>query len=411
MSRATSKTALETFLNCPMQYWFHYFSGLPKKTDFPRVMGIAVHRFLAKLHEKHSGERPFFFKSKQSAISSWFGYYWRTALEEFSEQLGDFPQEKAETYGRVGWFCINNYWERMSDSKLGAVLESEKTYTHQLSPGVKLTGKLDQVRSASLEYIESFRPELVVNGRLQEGYLPYFILDFKTGRFDFDPRRAGENNPTEAGKATLSRHLAGEFSLDEEPILQFLEYLLGEKNLYLRDYTKVTLPDLSDPAVLLEILRMQTAFRLGIQETMYTFLFEQKWQKKPVGFLLYNLHNDTVLPTYRDENDYEDLFSQVGYFKANVQAGLYPKIPGMKCQRCDYCLECLGEERSFISIPVDLPDTLSLLPVEVSPRKPEPEKQMKMKISIPREKANPPQAAKTEQLSFESMRILGQKKE
>lgn len=407
MQRPISQTRLGKFLLCPMMYWFYYHSGLPKKTDFPRVMGTAVHRFIAKMHDRHSSDRPFFYKSKQSALGAWFGFYWKRVLEEFAGQLGDYPPQKAENYGKIGWFCINNYWERMESGSFGRVVEVETTYKHTLSPGIRLKGVVDQVRESNLEYIESIRPELIVNGRLRKDYQPYFLLDFKTGRFDFDPRRAGENNPDEKAKQVLSEALAREFALDQYPLLEFLEEILSQRGLYLRDYSPVDLPDLSDRKVQLEILKMQAPFHLDIQETLYTFLFEQRWRKKPAGFLLYNLYSDTIIPTYREETDYQELFEQIRFYTVNVQARAFPKMPGTKCQRCDYVYHCLGEKRFFISVPVGLPTSDSLLSVEVTLPERKPDKQLRMKLQIPRESGTEPAPLENEQLSFESIEVLG----
>lgn len=356
MQRPISKSKLEAYFLCPAAYRFRYLSGLPSRTDFPRVLGIAVHRFVAKLHSNNFSNRPFYYKSKKSASSAWFGFYWKRVLNEFSTKLEPYTSDKADKYSRIGWMCINNYWNTMSADNRGELVEVEKRYTHHISPGVNLVGIIDQIRLTSLKHIKKIRPELIKGGSLVEGYLPYILVDIKTGMFDYNPCKVNTKDPKQLGRTLLAKELSEKLGVHEDTLSELLDKFTEDNVIYLRAYNHVV-PDISNPDIQREVIRMQASFHLDIQATMYTLLFEQNWGGKPIGFLWYNINTNNPFFTYREDADYQDLFDQVDHFVQNVQANSYPKKPSRNCRWCDYVDYCRGNRDFLISMPTGLPQS------------------------------------------------------
>ncbi len=387
MKRPISKSRLETYFLCAALYWYLYMSGLPKSTDFPRMMGIAVHRFVGKMHAYHGNDRPFYYKSRKSASSAWFGFYWKRIISEFEGSIKDFSEDKVEKYGKLGWFCINNYWELMEDRP--KPLEVEKRYSHTLSPGVSLLGIIDQVRSITLAQVEKLRPELIVNGALKEGYSPHILVDIKTGMYDYDPARVNHGNHMENGRDLIAQKVADSLSVTVDEVASVIEELVDSRRLYIRENNR-ELPDLEDPDVLRDVVRLQAQLHLDIQITMYTYLYEQVKGFKPVGFYWYNINTGGSFFTFREDEDYEDLMVQVAYFTDNVQTESFPKRPGKHCRGCDYLKACRGNRPLLISLPTAVPVGSPLISVQNYEETPAADKQLKMDLKIPREKREAP---------------------
>lgn len=276
-----SKSSGGSYLDCPRSYWFPHILGLPGKTDCPRLMGHTVHQFVAKMHK--SNRNPLYYQNIDNARRAWF-WTWKRALEENADTLIVRSNEKSSDYGRDGWFCINNYWKQNIDKP--APLYVEKRYEVPLFPRVTFVGIVDQIRMMPTESIAKIRPELIVNGRLKEGYDPVAIIDLKTGKESYDPRRFDPN----ISDLALAAH---QFELHED-----------------------------------------------LQVTAYYWLYYQVYKKLPVAFYWYHLRDGKAFMTYRNKNDFGTFLEIMEYIVSGIKDESYPPHFGRHCKRCDFFKEC-----------------------------------------------------------------------
>lgn len=71
-----SISRIRTWQQCHLKYWFEYEAKIPRRTDYPRLCGIAVHRTAQILYDpqaepkKGKSARPFYFTSMRAAAGS-----------------------------------------------------------------------------------------------------------------------------------------------------------------------------------------------------------------------------------------------------------------------------------------------------------------------------------------------------
>lgn len=288
-----SFSGLNLFMDCPRRWFYEKrCPGIPKRTDYARLCGVAVHQHIKKLYDPPAGPRPFFYHELQSAVGAWSNRWTRAVAEAKARNMLLFVNEAKEAeYLKIGIICLSQYWNRHVDKP--RPLEIELRRELNLGGGIRLIGVFDQLRPVSFDWIRRHRPELVQDGKLIDGYAPVVIFDLKTDYLDFDPARLGDGQPT------LAEQVRNQY--------------------YLHEY---------------------------LQPTMYTYLYERIYGKKPVGFIWYHLRSGKAYPTYRGESDYLNLFASVNYYRENVVAQFFQKVPGRRCSTCDHLLPC-NEDRHF----------------------------------------------------------------
>jgi hypothetical protein len=330
-----SYSGLDMYLDCPRKWYYAHHPKIPKKTDYPRLCGLEVHRHIAQFYRPTQKPRVFFFKDKKSAIRTWFNR-WQRALEEaeLRKKIILPDENKAKEYGRIGAICVANYWN--ANLKTLRPLQVEQHYRTRLDNGVFLVGVFDQVRQVSLDWIKHHRPEIVRNGKLIDGYENVVIVDLKTGYLSYDYRQFKEN-------PSLMKRIQLKYELHE-----------------------------------------------NLQTTLYTFLYEKVKVRKPVGFLWYHLRSNKAFFTYREQHDYSILSDDIKYYLENVRAQLFPKHVGYNCRICDYLTAC-REDRYFLIVePEELLESLEEVVIVPNLVKKDSCRQLKLKFKIPRKKAKKP---------------------
>lgn len=288
-----SKSVLQTYLHCPRQAYYEYEAdGIPRKTDYDRLCGSEVHRHIQQLYKPPKDPRPFFYKTKGSAVRAWFSR-WKRALAENAQKLRAPNADTAEKFRKVGAHCVAMYWEANVDEP--PPLAIERRYECEFRTGVRLVGVFDQIRAVPLTWVAIHRPDLVQNGQLIPGYAPVIIVDLKTDYLSYDARQFGT-----------------------EPTLQ-------------------------------EEVGLQYALHENLQATLYTRLYEEVMGRKPVGFLWYHLRSGKAFFTYREGRDYANLDETVYFVLGNLAVLAFPKNPGRHCARCDYLAPC-REDRNFLVV-------------------------------------------------------------
>ncbi len=281
MNPKLSKSRIGMYVTCPKSDWFAHIKKVPPKTDYPRLTGVMVHRFVAGMYRGKT--YPLRYENLGKATNAWFRT-WKTALER-NRHLIRFPNpEQEKNYGITGCVCTVNYWKQ--NLKKPRPLEIEKRYEIPLSSGFRFVGVFDQVRKAEIEVIQKIRPELVVDGKLREGYDPVFIVDHKTGYGTWD----------------LTRYEPGA-SLLEKAVFQF-------------------------------------ELHSDIQVTAYWWLYQQTHGAMPAGFYWYNLREGEYTFTYRTEEDYKTLFEILDFVMSGLMAEQFPERSGPHCKRCDFLEVC-----------------------------------------------------------------------
>jgi hypothetical protein len=284
-----------------MQYFLRKQIG--NFTDYPRLAGSEVHRFIALLHSRRKkGDRPFFYKSIKSAQNAWFAA-WRRALEKNKPPLLRPDKENGKMFGAIGWNCINHYWQQCEHKP--PPLAVEKRYSAPIMTGVDLIGIVDQTRGMERDTIRKYRPDLVVGNQLvsnfDEHYAPVVLVDLKTGKQNYD---VGTFNP-EAGLDEWARQ---QFSLHQDR-----------------------------------------------QATIYTWLYKQVYNVTPIGFLLWDIRTGKTFFTYREGQDYQNMLAQVEHVVENIRAGSFPTNEGWQCKWCDYQDACRGERPFLVAKPGSVP--------------------------------------------------------
>lgn len=330
-----SSRSLDAYLDCPRQWYYNRHPRIPKRTNIPRLFGIEMHKHTALLYRPTREPRPFYFRDRKSAINAWFNR-WKRALEEVSSKgkliLPD--KERAEEYGQIGAFCISKYWD--ANLNLLRPLEIEKRYEAILAPGISFVGVVDQIRSVSIDWVKSHRPELVQGRQLIEGFENVVIVDLKT------------------------------------------------------DYSHYDLHQFKEDPSLEEIIRRQYELHENLQATSFTFLLEKTTGKKPIGFLWYHLRSGKVFFTYREDADYKVLSDVVNHFLENINAQSFPKHVGRHCQFCDYMEPCREDRYFLIARPEEVGEKAPGLEFIPNPVTKSSSRQLRLKLHVPRKRREEP---------------------
>jgi hypothetical protein len=300
--------------------------------------------------------RPFFFKTKKSAINAWYRIWTLACLNpENQMNLLSIDKKIEEDYMQTGIACVANYWE--ANYKLPRPMGIEVRYKYPI-PGrgnVWLLGIVDQLRKVSTGWIENHRPELIKNGKLDPDYDPVVIFDIKTekDRYETD---------------------------DSKEI----------------DWKKVAEnPDLRQTKKVSSALRQQFKLHEEIQATFYTWLYHMHSKKRPIGFYNYNPRWNKGYFTYRTDEDYPELFKKIYQFLDDLNVGRFLPNIGTHCKTCGFFEACQGEKPFKFSFGEHEPpgglDTSELDDksiIHVGDNK-KPPKQLRLKLKTERKKREP----------------------
>ena len=298
-----SMSSIKKYLDCPMQWYFNYILKIPSKTDYPRLCGSEVHKFIAGLYKKHSDDRKFWYKSIDSAKGAWF-VTWNKALDRDAGKILQPDKKAANDFGGNGWVCIDRYWKQNIDKPKPILIE--KKYTIPLFAGVELTGVFDQLRTVQLPWLKARRPEIFVGEDISPEYDPYLIVDLKTGWSNYNIKEDDSDN---------------------------------------------------------EKVRKQIAIQLDIQAAAYALLYKKHHNGKyPAGFLLYYLREGSVNNTFFVKGDSKEsqiiLESNVQHVVTNIRNESFPRKISNQCARCDYYMECRPNGNISVSLPGEIPDSV-----------------------------------------------------
>ena len=296
-------SSIKKYMDCPMQWYFSYVLKIPSKTDYPRLCGSEVHKFIAGLYKKHSDDRKFWYKSIDSAKGAWF-VTWEKALDRDAGKILQPNDKKADDFGGNGWVCIDRYWKQNIDKPQPILIE--KKYTIPLFAGVELTGVFDQLRTVQLPWLRARRPEIFIGEEISPEYDPYLIVDLKTGWSDYNIKKDDNDN---------------------------------------------------------EKVRKQIAIQLDIQAAAYALLYKKHHQGKfPAGFLLYYLREGSSDNTFFVKGDSVEsqliLESNVQHVVTNIRNESFPRKISNQCARCDYYMECRPNGTISVSLPGAIPDSI-----------------------------------------------------
>ena len=270
-----------SYIKCPNFNFLHYVKGSKRKTDYPRLMGSTVHQFVQKMHSP--GKNHLYYSSLKRAQGAWF-WKWKTALEKNGPIMLEHSKKKDEEYGVSGLFCITNYWN--GNINKPRPIAVEKRFKVKMFPKVWFVGVFDQIRIISPQTIARIRPELIVNGELKDGYDPVVLVDLKTDKESYDPRRFRPN-------ITDEEMAAYQFDLHE-----------------------------------------------NMQITAYYWLYYQVYGKLPIAFYWYHLRDGKAFMTYRNKSDFQTFLNTMRYVADGIMGESYPLHVGKHCKYCDYNKEC-----------------------------------------------------------------------
>lgn len=304
-----SKSSVQVYLDCPYKFFLKYIQNeikVPFVTDYPRLCGTMVHRFLASLHGDHKHLGRFYYKTINAAIGAW-SFMWKKALEENKDFLIHVNSKEAEKYRWIGINCIRNYWNISYDKPDPTIIE--KKYTIPWCPGFEFTGVFDQVRPVSIDLINLKRPDLIVNGILDERYDPVTIVDLKTGYYDYEVS-----------------------------------------------------PDSSE----VDKVRHQYDLQRNTQASAYTLLYRISHSGKlPLYFTLHQLKNNKFFTVIgEDEESQQNLRDSVNHVILGIKNNSFPRNIGPNCRRCDYTFICSQKKTINISDPDGKIDSTIYLPMK-----------------------------------------------
>lgn len=316
-----SKSSIGTYVQCPQRWFFAYKSPHPSKTDYARLCGAEIHAHIAGFYQKTRKPRPFFYREIKLAVRAWFNR-WQRALAREKGRIIMPSEEMALRFGRLGAVCVANYYRQNFYQPRPVEIESVYRTSYN---GVEVIGILDQVRKVSLEFAKNKRPELIKKGKLVPEYDNVVIVDLKS-----EPAGSGFRN-----ESSVEEKVRAQFSLHE-----------------------------------------------GLEVALYSFLYERKHGKKPLGMFLYNLPAGKTLFTFQNDSNYEKLFLDMKTFLDNVNSEKFERNIAKHCTFCDYLEACLGRNYARYSNPetvYDLGVSPGVFSSEIS-NLPEKPKQLKLKF-------------------------------
>ncbi|MFN4196621.1 MAG: PD-(D/E)XK nuclease family protein, partial [Caldimicrobium sp.] len=166
-----SRNFFETYLTCPVRFYFQYLLGLKEKEDYTikdKDIGLLLHTFFERLFKKYEGRS--FSYTELYEKGNWKEIF-KNILEEekFEKRLDPLSFELTRT---VGLSCLEKYFENQKNREETNNLEEtfilgvEKKLTYESvyqSYPIKFTGRVD------------FFIKRKENNRVK-----YIIFDFKT---------------------------------------------------------------------------------------------------------------------------------------------------------------------------------------------------------------------------------------
>lgn len=318
------------YFRCPAQYYFRYVLGVPSKQDYPRLMGIGVHNMIARFHKEGNERNPYYYQTLDSALGGWTGNWFRM-LEEYEDRIeGGREREKDFQYLNAGKTCLRTYWEQTFGKQ--PPLQVERP-VHAVLGNFRLNGRPDQVREIPAQHLHRWRKDLVGSGRtLPAGYLPWVIIDVKTG---------------------------------------FNNYNLSDKD---------------ESATIIELARDQFPLHEDLQATSYYYIFDHVYGGLPLAFVFYYVKEGKFFMTIRTREDFNTLEERLEHLRLNLDHESFPKNPDRyECKLCDYFKICRGDRDILLNIPVTEMDWVK----DVSPQdyltgKVDPVIQLKLGMKVPR---------------------------
>lgn len=408
MARRSRKTvsvsSLRTFLRCPAQYFFQYYSGAAKKTDYPRLCGVKVHNFIKRMEvgnkraprERWSTRRRFYYSDFEAAVRSWRNE-WRIGVETATNEGRLLNPNSTDTFrfAALGAKCLENYWRSLEPYTPPTIVEKGYNYPW-LDSGITLVGNIDQVRAENLDYIRAKRPELFRGGQLHPDFDPVVILDFKTGWDSF----GGEEKVEMVSIEDTVKELY-EKNPDNEVIAKvwFHYQLTGEWPKEWRKYLSKKQELRSKTPQ--ELMQSQFSLAFDIQATAYSWLYFKHTGKWPVGFRFYYLRTNAAYFTSRDgfpddeelgKHSVADLNVAIEHLIDCENSESYPPNIGQACKGCDYTTLCLGRNEFTIAPAEQISGpALPTSTLEIAVQKPA-AKQLRLKLKVERvKKGNVPE--------------------
>jgi CRISPR/Cas system-associated exonuclease Cas4 (RecB family) len=290
-----SVSALGTAYQCLAKWWFTYRSTWPKKTTYALLAGKEIHQHVRQLYKQPkigSPERPFYFKSKESALGAWTGRWFR-ALHTNRNKIILPNEQRVWQYKAIGDKCLGKYWD--DNVNLARPLQLETIFKCKFTNGVELIGVVDQLRTVSIEWIKNHRPALLQGNSLRSGFDPVVIVDLKTGRYDY--------------------------SVDESEA----------------------------PASLDMQFRRQLKLHGDLQATAYTYLYKMRAGREPIGFLWYHMRTGNCFFTYRTDQDFKNLFVNIDRLLDSIHNQSFPKNRSEHCFDCSHVEPCFSGKDFMIS--------------------------------------------------------------
>jgi len=220
-------------------------------------------------------------------------------------------------YLKIGIACVKNYWQ--ANEHLPRPIEIEKYY-HYLYPysaGIDIIGTFDQVRTVSVEWISGHRPDLIIDGKLNPMYAPVVIFDIKTDKRSYD---SNLNNYEELLKLNQAKY----------ELVSREEFEKAKKEL-------------------IHLIEVQHKLHEDIQATIYSWLYEMKHGKKPIGFYWYNVRWGKGFFTFRNNSDYQNVFEMIQHMIDNINAESFPKVSSNHCLFCSFVGACRGDGKLIYS--------------------------------------------------------------
>ena len=302
-----SISRMRTWQQCHLKYWFEYEARTPRRTDYPRLCGIAVHRTAQRLYDPQAspkkGEkaRPFHFRSMRAAVGG-FIYTYRELVREAKEKHSLInPNANMEReYRDVGKECVQTYWKQ--NILLPRPLAVELRLSYPILPSVTLAGIFDQTRAIDpnqLErYVKTHRPELWVHGALHPDYDPVIIIDLKTEKRSFEPDQWDTTTVLDK-----NREIRRQFPLHED-----------------------------------------------MQAAAYSWLYRKRFGKWPFGYWWYHLRSGRLFFTAADSAQHQNkLELAVRSFIEGLEAKHFMPTVGRHCEWCDHIAPCRGVLPFFIA--------------------------------------------------------------
>lgn len=153
-----SHSSLKTYLNCPLQFKFKYYDGLPDKTSIEAFLGSAVHKALEvfyKIYQKHNIILPL------KKLLNYYKKYWLTNwdLTDIHKVRKDISNKE---YFLIGVECIKFYYQNHFKPNEEKTIAIEKEINITIN-NIKFKGFIDRLTIKKDGSIE--------------------IHDYKTGRY------------------------------------------------------------------------------------------------------------------------------------------------------------------------------------------------------------------------------------